>query len=55
MKQAKMVPDSKPIAVGETGIQAAIRLKKTKDMIEDAEEAMVEARALAAAMRSRRG
>lgn len=55
MKQAKMVPDSRPIAVGETGIQAAIRLKKTKDMMEDAEEAMVEARALAAAMRSRRG
>jgi hypothetical protein len=55
MKQAKMVPDSKPIMVGETGIQAAIRLKKTKDMMEDAEEAIVEARALAMAMRGRRG
>ena len=63
MKQAKMVPDSKPIMVGETGIQAALRVKKTKEMMkemaeammEDAEEALVEAKALAMAMRSRRG
>lgn len=55
MKQAKMIPDSKPIMVGETGIQAALRVKKAKEMMEDAEEALVEAKALAAAMRSRRG
>lgn len=55
MKQAKMIPDSKPIMVGETGIQAALRIKKTKDMMEDAEEALIEAKALAMAMRSRRG
>jgi hypothetical protein len=45
----RMIPDAKPIMVGETGIQAALRVKKTKDMMEDAEGA------LDAAMRSRRG
>ncbi len=55
MKQARMIPDAKPINVGETGIQAALRVKKTKEMMEDAEEALVEAKALAMAMRSRRG
>lgn len=55
MKQAKMIPDSKPIMVGETGIQAALRIKKAKDMMEDAEESLIEAKALAMAMRSRRG
>jgi hypothetical protein len=38
MKQAKMIPDSKPVMVGETGIQAALRVKKTKEMMKDAEE-----------------
>jgi hypothetical protein len=51
MKNAKMIPDSKPVMVGETGIQAAIRVKKTKDMMEEMAEAMMEARV----MRGRRG
>lgn len=43
MKNAKMIPDSSPIAVGETGIQAAIRIKKMKEVREEAKEAMIEA------------
>jgi hypothetical protein len=43
MKQAKMIPDSKPIMVGETGIQAAVRVKKTKEMMKEMAEAMLEA------------
>ena len=46
MKQSKMIPDSKPIMVGETGIQAAIRVKKVNEMREDMAEALMEANAL---------
>lgn len=46
MKQAKMIPDSKPIMVGETGIQAALRIKKTKEMMDEVAEAMLEAKAM---------
>ncbi len=46
MKQAKMIPDSKPIMVGETGVQAAIRIKKTKEMMNEMAEAMLEARVM---------
>ena len=41
-----MVPDSKPIMVGETGIQAALRVKKTKEMMKEMAEAMMEAKAM---------
>lgn len=44
MKNAKMIPDSKPVMVGETGIQAAVRIKKEKDMMEEMAEAVMEAR-----------
>lgn len=46
MKQAKMIPDSKPVMVGETGIQAALRVKKTKEMMEEVAEAMLESRVM---------
>lgn len=46
MKQAKMVPDAKPIMVGETGIQAALRVKKTKEMMKEMAEAMMEAKVM---------
>ena len=46
MKQAKMVPDAKPINVGETGIQAALRGKKTKEMMKEMAEAMMEAKVM---------
>ena len=46
MKQAKMIPDSKPVMVGETGIQAALRVKKTKEMMEEVTEAMLESRVM---------
>lgn len=51
MKQAKMVPDSKPIMVGETGIQAAVRIGKQREMMKEMAEAMMEAQV----MRGRRG
>ena len=51
MKNAKMIPDSKPVMVGETGIQAALRVKKTKEMMGEMAETMMEARI----MRGRRG
>ena len=51
MKNAKMIPDSKPVMVGETGIQAAIRVKKQKEMMKEMAEAMMEAQV----MRGRRG
>ena len=46
MKQARMVPDAKPINVGETGIQAALRVKKTKEMMKEIAEAMMEAKVM---------
>ena len=51
MKNAKMIPDSKPVMVGETGIQAAVRVKKQKEMMKEMAEAMMEAQV----MRGRRG
>ena len=41
-----MIPDAKPINVGETGIQAALRIKKTKEIMEEMAEAMMEAKAM---------
>ena len=42
----RMIPDSKPINVGETGIQAAIRIKEAKSMMKERAEAMMEANAI---------
>jgi hypothetical protein len=42
----RMIPDSKPINVGETGIQAALRVKKTKEMMKEVAEAMLESRVM---------
>lgn len=46
MNNPRMIPDAKPINVGETGIQAALRIKKTKEMMKEMAEAMLEARVM---------
>ena len=46
MKKVKMIPDSSPVYTGETGIQAALRHKKMREMKKEAAEAMMEAMAM---------
>ena len=42
----RMIPDSKPINVVETGIQAAISIKEAKSMMKERAEAMMEAKVM---------